>query len=63
MAASSCSCCSVMDLLCGCCSEMNSLYGCSCEVDGLGAVVLMTELRLFLDAFFPGSHFLPLMAR
>ena len=36
---------------------------CFSEVDALGAVVLSPRVRLFFGAFFPGSYFLPLVAR
>ena len=62
-------CCSEMDSSCGCCSEMDSSCGCcsevdlSCEVDGFGSAVFTSEVCFLLDAFLPGSYFLPLTAR
>ena len=66
---SSCGCCSGMDSSCGCCSEAGSSCGCcveadlSCEVDGFGSAVFTSEVRFLLDAFLPGSYYLPLTAR
>ena len=66
---SSYSCCSEMDSSCGCCSETDSFCGCcsetdsSCEVDGFGSAVFTSEVSFLLDAFLPGSYFLPLIVR
>ena len=56
---SSCGCCSEIDSSCGCCSEADL----SCEVDGFGSEVFTSEVHFLLDAFLPGSYFLPLIAR
>ena len=62
-------CCSVMGASSGCCSEMvSACWGCvdvdsSFEVDGCGSAVLTSVVSFLFDAFFPGSYFLPLIAR
>ena len=58
-------CCSVMGVSSGCCSEMVSACG-GCvdvEVDGCRSAVLTSVVSFLFDAFFPGSYFLPLIAR
>ena len=35
----------------------------SCEVDGFGSEVFTSQIRFLLDAFLPGSYFLPLIVR
>ena len=52
-------CCSEMDSSCGCCSETDLF----CKVDGFGSAVFTSEVHFLLDAFLPGSYFLPLTAR
>ena len=53
----------------GCCSETVSACACcvyadsSFEVDGCVSAVLTSVVSLRFDAFFPGSYFLPLIAR
>ena len=61
-------CCSVLGASSGCCSEtVSACGGCvdvdsSFEVDGCGFAGLSVVSFLF-DALFPGSYFLPLIAR
>ena len=53
----------------GCCSgTVSACVGCvdadsSFEVDGCGSAVLTSVVSFLFDAFFPGSYFLPLIAR
>ena len=62
-------CCSVLGASSGCCSEtVSARGGCvdvdsSFEVDGCGFAVLTSVVSFLFDAFFPGSYFLPLIAR
>ena len=58
MGASS-GCCSEMVSACGRCVDVDSSF----EVDGCGSAVLTSEVSFLFDAFFPGSYFLPLIAR
>ena len=62
-------CCSALGASSGCCSETVSACECcvdadsSFEVDGCVSAVLTSVVSLRFDAFFPGSYFLPLIAR